>query len=126
MMSCSQRIYQYTQLEEEAPLEMPADKALKAKQWPMKGELSFQNVTMKYREHMDPSIKQLSCQIQAGMKIGIVGRTGAGKSSILQMLFRLSECCEGSLHIDDVDVKTIGLHLLRKNIAYIPQSPFLI
>ena len=81
---------------------------------------------MKYREHMDPSIRNLSCTIQAGMKIGIVGRTGAGKSSILQVLFRLSDCSEGKLIIDGVDIKDIGLHLLRKNIAYIPQTPFLI
>jgi len=54
------------------------------------------------------------------MKVGIVGRTGAGKSSILQALFRLCELSEGKIVIDGVDVKTMGLHLLRKNIAFIP------
>lgn len=58
--------------------------------------------------------------------MGIVGRSGAGKSSILQILFRLSELDEGSVTIDGVNIKDVGLHLLRKNIAYIPQSPFLI
>ena len=60
------------------------------------------------------------------MKVGIVGRTGSGKSSILQALFRLCDLSEGKIVIDDVDVKDVGLHLLRKNIAFIPQSPFLL
>lgn len=60
------------------------------------------------------------------MKVGIVGRTGAGKSSILQALFRLCELHEGKILIDSVDIRTLGLHILRKSIAYIPQSPFLL
>lgn len=60
------------------------------------------------------------------MKVGIVGRTGAGKSSILQALFRLVELSEGSITIDGQDIKELGLHLLRKGIAFIPQSPFLL
>lgn len=63
------------------------------------------------------------------MKIGIVGRTGAGKSSILQALFRLCELDEkdgGSIKIDGQNIRELGLHKLRKNIAYIPQSPFLL
>ena len=60
------------------------------------------------------------------MKVGIVGRTGAGKSSILQALFRLCDLDTGTIKIDGVDITTLGLHLLRKNIAFIPQLPFLI
>jgi ABC-type multidrug transport system fused ATPase/permease subunit len=54
------------------------------------------------------------------MKVGIVGRTGAGKSTILQVLFRLTDSHAGSIKIDGVDIKSVGLHLLRKNVAYIP------
>lgn len=68
---------------------------------------------MKYRPWLEPSVSNLSFIVQPGMKIGIVGRTGAGKSSILQVLFRLSEICHGSVKIDGVDIKEIGLHLLR-------------
>jgi ABC-type multidrug transport system fused ATPase/permease subunit len=76
---------------------------------------------------MEPSIVDLTCNIQPGMKVGIVGRTGAGKSSILNALFRLTEIeKDGNIKIDNTDCRELGLHLLRKRIAYIPQSPFLI
>ena len=81
---------------------------------------------MRYRDGMDPSMNKLACTIQPGMKVGIVGRTGAGKSTILQVLFRLTECFEGRVLIDGQDCKKLGLHILRKNLAYIPQQPFLI
>ena len=60
------------------------------------------------------------------MKVGIVGRTGAGKSSILQALFRLCELESGEIIIDGQNIRQLGLHLLRKQIAYIPQQPFLL
>lgn len=126
-MTSSQRIIEYTKIESEDLLEKPNDTELKKIDWPKQGIVEFKNITMRYRKHMDPSVIDLSCTVQDGMKVGIVGRTGAGKSSILQILFRLSDSDEGGkLLIDGVDCKDIGLHLLRKNIAYIPQSPFLI
>jgi ATP-binding cassette subfamily C (CFTR/MRP) protein 4 len=81
---------------------------------------------MKYRETLKPALKNLTCTIEPGEKIGIVGRTGAGKSTILQVLFRLTDACGGHLTIDDQDSDDMGLHLLRKNIAYIPQTPFML
>jgi ATP-binding cassette, subfamily C (CFTR/MRP), member 4 len=81
---------------------------------------------MRYREGLEPSIRNMNFIVQAGMKVGIVGRTGAGKSSILQALFRLVELSEGTIEIDGVDTKKMGLHMLRSHIAFIPQSPFLL
>jgi ABC-type multidrug transport system fused ATPase/permease subunit len=68
---------------------------------------------MKYREDLDPAVNEVSFEIEPGMKVGIVGRTGAGKSSILQSLFRLVDLSGGSVEIDGVDIKTVGLHTLR-------------
>jgi len=75
---------------------------------------------MRYRESLEPSVSNLTFTIEAGMKVGIVGRTGAGKSSILQILFRLIDAHEGQILIDGRDITSVGLHLLRKNIGYIP------
>ena len=75
---------------------------------------------MRYRKSLEPSLKSLSFKAESGMKIGIVGRTGAGKSSILQTLFRLTDIEEGSITIDGISIDSIGLHLLRKSIGYIP------
>ena len=94
--------------------------------WPTEGVIEFDQVKMRYREGLEYSIKGLDVKIQAGQKVGIVVRTGAGKSSILQALFRLVELNEGAVRIDQTDLKGIGLHQLRKNIAFIPQSPFLL
>ena len=75
---------------------------------------------MRYRRELEPSIENLSFKAQGGMFVGIVGRTGSGKSSILQTLFRLVELQIGRTFVDGVDIKTVGLHILRKSIAYIP------
>ena len=84
-MTSSQRIYKYTQLESEDLLVKDTDsKMIKdGKLWPQYGQINFQNVTMRYREGLEPSIMNLNMNVQPKMKVGIVGRTGAGKSSIL-------------------------------------------
>ena len=127
IMGCTQRMYEYTLLESEDELTKPIDeKYNKDKSFPSLGEIKFSNVSMKYREGMDLALKNLSFEVQPGMKVGVVGRTGAGKSTILQTLFRLTDCCEGKIEIDGINNQEVGLHLLRRNISYIPQSPFLI
>ena len=104
----------------------PGDEELIKQGWPQKGKISFDHLSMRYRESMEPSLKELICDIEPGQKIGIVGRTGAGKSTILQVLFRLTDAFEGALLIDGHDSCDMGLHLLRRNIAYIPQQPFML
>jgi len=95
--------------------------------WPQFGGVIFNNVFMKYRAGTPMVLKGLSFSIAPGEKVGCVGRTGAGKSSITQALFRLinMEKQEGSsLKIDGVDIRDIGLHTLRHSISIIPQLPF--
>ena len=69
---------------------------------------------MRYRETLEPAVQNLSFEVQAGMKVGIVGRTGSGKSSILQILFRLIDPIEGIIEVDGQDIKSVGLHCLRR------------
>ena len=80
---------------------------------------------MKYREELDYAVKDLNLNIADAAKVGIVGRTGAGKSSILQILTRLKELDKGIVKIDGIDISTLGLHDLRKKITIIPQNPFI-
>ena len=125
-MTASQRMIAYTKLELEDELEKPSDEELEERNWPSCGKIEFEKATMSYRPQLDPSIKDLSFKTEAGMIVGIVGRTGSGKSSILQTLFRLAEVSSGRIVMDGVDIRSVGLHILRKAIAFIPQSPFLI
>ncbi|XP_033229901.1 multidrug resistance-associated protein 7 isoform X2 [Belonocnema kinseyi] len=93
--------------------------------WPTQGVVEFKNVVLKYREHSVPSLKGVSLSTRPAEKIGIVGRTGAGKSSILSSLFRLTEITSGEILIDNVNVKTLQLNALRSRLSIIPQNPFL-
>jgi ABC-type multidrug transport system fused ATPase/permease subunit len=89
------------------------------KNWPSKGEIRFENVSFRYDSNLPNVLNDLTFKINAGEKIGIVGRTGSGKSSIIQTLFRMAEP-EGKILIDDLNIKDISLHDLRSRIAIIP------
>ncbi|KAL2258581.1 hypothetical protein VTK26DRAFT_8070 [Humicola hyalothermophila] len=121
MNAVERLLYYGTELEEEAPLKTIEVR----KTWPEKGEIIFDNVEMRYREGLPLVLQGLSMHIQGGERIGIVGRTGAGKSSIMSTLFRLVELSGGRITIDGVDISTIGLQDLRSRLAIIPQDPTL-
>ncbi|GAB7359206.1 hypothetical protein MBLNU230_g5865t1 [Neophaeotheca triangularis] len=121
-MNSTERIHYYgTELEEEAALhtrDVPP-------QWPQHGEIEFDNVQMRYRAGLPLVLQGLTMHVKAGERIGVVGRTGAGKSSIMSTLFRLSELSGGSIKIDGIDIASIGLADLRSRLAIIPQDPTL-
>ncbi|KRX74827.1 Multidrug resistance-associated protein 1 [Trichinella sp. T6] len=93
--------------------------------WPTNGTIQFSDYKLRYREGLELCLKGINCLIRGGEKIGIVGRTGAGKSSLTLALFRIVEPAGGSLLIDNTDITKIGLHDLRSRLTIIPQEPVL-
>lgn len=125
-MTSVERVMEYINLQPEAKQDIEDDeeKKLDASDWAKKGEIKFNDLSLKYSEESHQILKSLNLQINPGEKIGICGRTGAGKSSIIQAIFRLAHN-EGVIEIDDVDISTVPLHVLRKNISIIPQESIL-
>ncbi|KAJ1890786.1 Multidrug resistance-associated protein 1, partial [Coemansia sp. IMI 209127] len=94
-------------------------------QWPSTGKIEFRNFSMKYREDLELVLKDINLTINPGEKIGIVGRTGAGKTSLTRALFRLidSKTCDGSIVVDDQDIFSLNISDLRPKLGIIPQEP---
>ncbi|CAD6187498.1 unnamed protein product [Caenorhabditis auriculariae] len=93
--------------------------------WPSQGQINFQEVKLRYRPKLPLALNDISFQIAPGEKIGIIGRTGSGKSSLASLLCRLYPLTWGRIFIDGVDTKTVGLNRLRRALAVIPQDPSL-
>ena len=126
IMISLERCLQYTRIESEAPNKIiPKDEELIEKKWPNEGKIKFENYSVKYRPNTEIVLKNLNFEIKPNEKIGIVGRTGSGKSTICLCLFRILEPLEGTIYIDDEDITKIGLEILRKNLTIIPQDPCL-
>ncbi|KAA1470346.1 P-loop containing nucleoside triphosphate hydrolase protein [Dentipellis sp. KUC8613] len=116
-----ERILHYIKLESEAPYELPEAKPLGL--WPLEGRVEFRNYSLKYRPASEPVLRDINLDIKPSEKVGVCGRTGAGKSSLLLALFRIIEPASGTIYIDGVDITTVGLYDLRSAISIVPQSP---
>ncbi|CAA7390602.1 unnamed protein product [Spirodela intermedia] len=118
-----ERIHQYCQIPGEAPTVIEGTRP--PLPWPQNGKIELINLKVRYKESLPFVLHGVTCTFPGGKKIGIVGRTGSGKSTLIQALFRLIEPSEGKIVIDGVDVSTIGLHDLRGHLSIIPQDPTL-
>ncbi|PVD27621.1 hypothetical protein C0Q70_12787 [Pomacea canaliculata] len=118
-----ERVNEYSKLEPEAPWIIPFQRPPPS--WPERGHLVFSDYSTRYRPGLDLVLRNISFIIEAGQKVGIVGRTGAGKSSLTLSLFRLIEAAGGCIIIDGVNIADIGLHDLRSRITILPQDPML-
>ncbi|GLJ53349.1 hypothetical protein SUGI_1137540 [Cryptomeria japonica] len=118
-----ERVGTYVDLPSEAPLIIENNRPPPG--WPSSGIIEFKNVVMRYRQNLPPVLRGISFRIMSTEKVGIVGRTGAGKSSMFNSLFRIVELESGKIFIDECDVSNYGLTDLRKALGIIPQSPVL-
>ena len=122
-MASLERLLEYLTLPQEAAHSLSSDP--KPAAWPARGRIEFHDLVIRYRPELPPAIDGLSATVEGGAKAGIVGRTGAGKSSLILALFRLVEPSGGSISIDGVDVASLGLDRMRAAMTIIPQDPML-
>lgn len=94
-------------------------------EWPARGSIEFDKVSVRYREGLDLVLTRVSFSIQPGEKIGVCGRTGSGKSTLMSALFRVVECTEGVIRIDGVNIASMSVNALRSRLTIIPQDPVL-
>ncbi|KAI8523132.1 hypothetical protein RHMOL_Rhmol13G0050400 [Rhododendron molle] len=118
-----ERIHQYCQIPSEAPPII--ENSRPPLSWPESGTIELIDLTVRYKENLPVVLHGITCKFPGGMKIGIVGRTGSGKSTLIQALFRLIEPAAGNIIIDNINISTIGLHDLRSRLSIIPQDPTL-
>ncbi|CAK4705359.1 unnamed protein product, partial [Aphanomyces euteiches] len=114
-----ERVLEYCKIEPEAP------RVISGAVSKANGDIQFTNMGFRYKENDPLVLKDVNVHIPSGEKIGIVGRTGAGKSSLAMALFRINELATGSIKIDGMDISKVGVKTLRSAIAIIPQTPVL-
>uniref|UniRef100_UPI004038D097 ATP-binding cassette sub-family C member 6 isoform X3 n=1 Tax=Callospermophilus lateralis TaxID=76772 RepID=UPI004038D097 len=118
-----ERVQDYARTAKEAPWRLPSCPGRPP--WPRGGQIEFRNFGLRHRPELPLAVQGVTFKIHAGEKVGIVGRTGAGKSSLAGGLLRLQEAAEGGVWIDGVPIAHVGLHALRSRITVIPQDPVL-
>lgn len=118
-MTSVERVKEYTDIRSEN-----TKAGLIEANWPSKGKIEYRNVSLTYETTKQQVLKNVNFTIEPRQKVGIVGRTGAGKSSIISTLFRLYDI-DGKIIIDDIDTKMLALEFLRSHIIIIPQDPVL-
>ncbi|KFA47905.1 hypothetical protein S40293_05168 [Stachybotrys chartarum IBT 40293] len=122
-MNSMERVKEYLDVEQEA--EAVVEKNRPPPNWPASGTVEFVDYTTRYRADLEPVLRNISLKINGKEKVGIVGRTGAGKSSLALAIFRALEAETGKIVIDGVEIGQIGLQDLRENITIVPQDPTL-
>ena len=119
-MTKMERSLSYTKIKSEAPQQLTSD--LNLRDWPSKGEIRFEKFNVKYRNDTEIVLKDINFHLKPGEHLGVVGRTGSGKSTITLCLFRILEAYSGKIYIDGVDISKVGLQKLRESITIIPQD----
>jgi ABC-type multidrug transport system fused ATPase/permease subunit len=125
-MTSVERVLDYCSLDQEPSAQMPHN-LRPPPSWPSHGQIVFDNVSMCHstQAYSPLHLRHISMTIRAGEKVGIVGRTGAGKSSLIQTLFRMGTIVDGQIKIDNIDIASVGLDDVRRRISIIPQDPVL-
>lgn len=123
-MTSVERMKHYSSLPSEMEISIPSSKPL-SPDWPERGEIQFDQVEARYAPHLPRVLHGVSFTAEAGQKVGLIGRTGSGKSTVFQCLFRFVELEAGRILIDGVDIASVPLERLRRSIAIIPQDPTL-
>ncbi|XP_059625685.1 ABC transporter C family member 4 [Cornus florida] len=118
-----ERVKQFTRIPSEA--EWEKKDCLPSPHWPTHGNVELKDLQVRYRPNTPLVLKGITLNIQGGEKIGVVGRTGSGKSTLIQVFFRLVEPSRGRIIIDGIDISMLGLHNLRSRFGIIPQEPVL-
>jgi ATP-binding cassette subfamily C (CFTR/MRP) protein 1 len=119
-----QRILEYANNEPEGGSGTPENLSVQpAESWPAEGRITFDNFSARYGAHLPTCLSNINLVIEPGQKVAVVGRTGAGKSSLALTLGRFLEAAGGSISIDGISIDTVDLEVLRKRVVSIPQEP---